>query len=198
MKQGEWLEVIAGARYDSFSLNGSGNFVNACGPFAVECIQPFSVDKNEWRFSPTFTVAVTPFKGLQVYGKYAEGFRPPQIMETLQYGRHIGNGIVFAPNPNLLPEVSKTFEAGGNAKFDNVFFQGDGLRAKAAIFETTVDNFITTGVGRYPQAGTYRRPGTDRVRVCESARSDDHHEGLRTGGILRCWAWPISAAATPA
>jgi heme acquisition protein HasR len=155
VKQGEWLEVIAGARYDSFALNGSGNFVNACGPFAIECIQPFSVDKNESRFSPTFTVAVTPFKGLQVYGKYAEGFRPPQIMETLQYGRHIGNGIVFAPNPNLLPEVSKTFEAGGNAKFDNVFFQGDGLRAKAAIFETTVDNFITTGVGRYPQAGTY-------------------------------------------
>ena len=155
VKQGEWLEVIAGARYDIFSLNGSGNFVNACGPFAVECVQPFSVDKNESRFSPTFTVAVTPFKGLQVYGKYAEGFRPPQIMETLQYGRHIGNGIVFAPNPNLLPEVSTTFEAGANAKFDNVFFQGDGLRAKAAIFETTVENFITTGVGRYPQAGTY-------------------------------------------
>ena len=30
-KQGEWLELIAGGRYDLYSLNGSGNFINACG-----------------------------------------------------------------------------------------------------------------------------------------------------------------------
>jgi TonB-dependent heme/hemoglobin receptor len=155
LKQGEWLELIAGGRYDRYSLSGSGNFINACGPFALECTQPFSVDKSEGRFSPSFTVAVTPVQGLQVYGKYAEGFRPPQIMETLQYGRHIGNGVLFAPNPNLKPEVSKTFEAGANLKYDNVFFKGDGFRAKAAIFETKVENYITTGVGRYPQAGTW-------------------------------------------
>jgi TonB-dependent heme/hemoglobin receptor len=161
LKQGEWLELIAGGRYDLYSLNGSGNFINACGPFAVQCTQPFSVDKSEGRFSPAFTVAVTPLKGLQFYGKYAEGFRPPQIMETLQYGQHIGNGVLFGPNPNLLPETSKTFEAGANFKYDNVFFQGDGFRAKAAIFETKVDNFIANGVGRYPQAGT----GGDSVQT---------------------------------
>lgn len=155
IKQGEWLELIAGARYDSYALSGSGNFVNACGPFAVECVQPFSVDKDQGRFSPTFTAAITPFKGLQIYGKYAEGFRPPQIMETLQYGRHIGNGIVFAPNPNLLPETSRNLEAGANFKFDNIFLEGDGFRGKAAIFDNTIDNFITTGTGRYPQAGTW-------------------------------------------
>jgi len=155
LKQGEWLELIAGGRYDLYSLKGSGNFINACGPFALECTQPFSVDNSEGRFSPTFTMAVTPFKGLQLYGKYAEGFRPPQIMETLQYGRHIGNGVLFGPNPNLLPETSKTFEAGANIKYDNVFFHGDGFRAKAAIFETKVDNFIANGVGRFPQAGTF-------------------------------------------
>ena len=154
-KQAEWLELIAGGRYDKYSLKGSGNFINACGQFAIECTQPFSVDKSEGRFSPKFTVAVTPFKGFQVYGKYAEGFRPPQIMETLQYGRHIGNGIIFAPNPNLMPETSKTLEAGVNLKYDNVVFDGDGFRAKAAIFENKIDNFITTATGRYPQAGTF-------------------------------------------
>ncbi|MGV3633834.1 MAG: TonB-dependent hemoglobin/transferrin/lactoferrin family receptor [Pseudorhodoplanes sp.] len=154
-KQGEWLELIAGGRYDMYSLNGSGNFINACGPTASECVQPFSVDKSEGRFSPTVTVAVTPTKGLQLYGKYAEGFRPPQIMETLQYGQHIGNGILFGPNPNLQAETSKTFEAGANLKYDNIFFKGDGFRAKAAIYETKIDNYITTGVGRFPQAGTF-------------------------------------------
>lgn len=151
----EWLELILGGRYDSYSLNGSGNFVNACGASAVECTQPFAVDKTEGRFSPKFTLAVNPVKGLQVYGGYAEGFRPPQIMETVQYGRHIGNGVIFAPNPNLLPEVSKKVEAGANAKFDNVFIRGDGFRAKAAIYENKIDNYITTAVGRYPQAGTW-------------------------------------------
>ena len=169
MKQGEWFELVAGGRYDFYSLNGSGNFINACnepGGGVEDCIQPFSVDKSQGRFSPTFTVAVTPFKGFQVYGKYAEGFRPPQIMETLQYGRHIGNGLIFAPNPNLKPETSETFEAGVNLKYDNVFFQGDGFRAKAAIYETTIDNFITTATGYYPQAGTYPEGGLSAfVRV---------------------------------
>ncbi|NWG26849.1 MAG: TonB-dependent hemoglobin/transferrin/lactoferrin family receptor [Pseudorhodoplanes sp.] len=155
VRQGEWLELIAGGRYDRYSLSGSGNFINACTEYAIECTQPFAVDTTEGRFSPQYTVAVTPVAGFQVYGKYAEGFRPPQIMETLQYGRHIGNGVVFGPNPNLLPETSKTFEAGANFKFDNIFVVGDGFRAKAAIFETKIDNFITTGTGRYPQAGTY-------------------------------------------
>jgi TonB-dependent heme/hemoglobin receptor len=153
-KQGEWFEAIAGGRYDLYSLNGSGNFINACGPVGRPCTEHFSVDKSEGRFSPTVTLAVTPTKGLQLYGKYAEGFRPPQIMETLQYGQHIGNGVLFGPNPNLAPETSKTFEAGANIKYDNVFFQGDGFRAKAAIFETKVDNYITTGTGRFPQAGS--------------------------------------------
>ena len=154
-RQAEWLELIAGGRYDQYSLKGSGEFINACGAFAIECRQPFSVDKSEGHFSPKFTVAVTPFKGFQFYGGYAEGFRPPQIMETLQYGRHIGNGVVFAPNPNLLPETSKKLEMGVNLKFDNVIVQGDGFRAKAAIFDNTIDNFITTATGRYPQAGIF-------------------------------------------
>lgn len=159
-RQGEWLELIAGGRYDFYTLQGSGEFYNACGMFAVPCKQPFTVDNSEGRFSPKFTVAITPFTGFQFYGSYAEGFRPPQIMETLQYGLHVGTtsvGLsnVFAPNPYLAPEVSKTYEAGLNMKFDNVLFDGDGFRAKAAIYETKVDNFITTGVGRYPQAGTF-------------------------------------------
>lgn len=153
LKHEEWLELIAGGRYDSYSLRGAGNFINACGAFARECTQPFSVDNWDGRFSPTLTVAMTPLKGIQVYGNYAEGFRPPQIMETLQYGRHIGNGAIFGPNPNLLPEVSLKREAGMNLKFDNVVLNGDGFRLKAAVYKNTVYNFITTAVGRYPQAG---------------------------------------------
>ncbi len=53
-KHDEWLELIAGGRYDLYSLKGSGNFINACGAVATECTQPFSVDKSQGRFSPKF------------------------------------------------------------------------------------------------------------------------------------------------
>jgi TonB-dependent heme/hemoglobin receptor len=165
-KQGEWLELIAGGRYDQYSLKGSGNFYLLDQNFDP-ATRPFAVDKSDGRFSPSFTVAVTPSKGFQIYGKYMEGYRPPQIMETLQYGRHIGNGIIFGPNPNLLPETSKTLEAGANFKYDNVLLKGDAFRAKVAYYETTVDNFITTAIGQYPQAGSYPDVGlqTPFVRV---------------------------------
>ena len=141
--------------------------------------EPFSADKAEGRFSPKFTAAVTPFKGFQFYGTYAEGFRPPQIMETLQYGRHIGNGPIFGPNPNLLPEVSKTLEAGANFKFDNVFINGDGFRAKGSIYQTKVWNFITLATGRYPQAGTFGDLVQTGFRACKPVWPHDHTERLR-------------------
>jgi TonB-dependent heme/hemoglobin receptor len=169
LKHGEWLELIAGGRYDLYALHGSGVFLNNRddGGGGVEQFrQDFSVEKSEGRFSPKFTAAVTPVKGFQFYGTYAEGFRPPQIMETLQYGTHIGGGLVFAPNPNLKPETSKTVEGGINLKYDNVFIDGDGFRGKASIFKTRIENFITTATGRYPQAGNDPGAGLEAfVRV---------------------------------
>lgn len=164
-KHSEWLELIAGGRYDLYALHGSGDFINQCVDsllgfsFLVECRQPFSVERSEGRFSPKFTAAVTPIKGFQIYGTYAEGFRPPQIMETLLYGKHINNQFTFGPNPNLKPEISKTVEGGLNLKKDNLFIDGDGFRAKASIFRTKVDNFITVATGRYPITGS-PPPGT--------------------------------------
>ena len=75
--------------------------------------------------------------------------------------------VIFGPNPNLLPETSETFEAGANFKFDNVLRNGDGFLAKVSYYETKIDNFITTAVGQYPQAGTYPDVGlqTPFVRV---------------------------------
>lgn len=155
-KHGDWFELIVGGRYDFYSLEGSGLFDDACGPVATPCMTPFSADKSQGRFSPKVTAAVTPKKGTQFYVTYAQGFRPPQIMETLQFGKHIGGGnLQFGPNPNLMPETSETFEIGVNFKYDNVLKEGDGFRAKVAVFDTTIDNFITMGTGRFPQAGTF-------------------------------------------
>jgi len=80
---------------------------------------------------------------------------PPQIMEALQYGRHIGDGRIFRHSPSSCPEVPKTLEAGASFKFDNVHFDGGRLPCKGLHLPNQMWNFITLATGRYPQTGTF-------------------------------------------
>ncbi|MER8866915.1 TonB-dependent hemoglobin/transferrin/lactoferrin family receptor [Mesorhizobium sp. M0751] len=126
----DWLEVIAGVRYDSYKLDSdvgetSGN-----------------------RLSPRITVGVSPFEtaslsGLQFYGTYAEGYRSPSLSETLISGNHpAGVSFPFLPNPNLKPETGKTVEFGVNYSTNGVIEADDALRLKAAYFNNNVDDYI--------------------------------------------------------
>jgi hemoglobin/transferrin/lactoferrin receptor protein len=126
----EWLEVIAGLRYDSYSLRDDTH------------------DISGDRVSPRITVGVSPFEsaglaGLQFYGTYAEGYRSPSITETLISGNHpAGVSFPFLPNPNLRPETGKTTEFGVNYKQNDIFEAGDAFRLKAAYFNNDVDDYI--------------------------------------------------------
>lgn len=138
LKHGDFLQIIAGGRYDHYDMIGDTT-VYADDSAGV----PFNVDKSGGRFSPTATVAVTPVTGAQVYASYKQGFRPPNLMEAVIGGQHIGGGIFSVPNPDLKPELSETWEAGLNLKYDGVFTESDAFRAKLAIYTTDVRNFIT-------------------------------------------------------
>lgn len=123
----EWLEVIAGLRYDSYSLKDGSH------------------ETSGDRLSPRVTVGVSPFEnlGLQFYGTYAEGYRSPSLTETLISGRHpAGVTFPFLPNPNLKPETGKTVEFGVNYKQDDLLEAGDALRVKAAYFNNDVADYI--------------------------------------------------------
>lgn len=126
----DWLEIIGALRYDSYELEGG------------------DVDNSGDRLSPRITVGVSPFSGealggLQFYGTYAEGYRSPSISETLISGLH-PNGVVFPflPNPDLRPEIGKTWEFGINYSRDGLLTASDSLRLKAAYFNNDVDDFI--------------------------------------------------------
>jgi hemoglobin/transferrin/lactoferrin receptor protein len=126
----EWLEIVAGLRYDNYNLKGGG------------------VDNSGSRVSPRITVGVTPFEsagldGLQFYGTYAEGYRSPALSETLISGLHpSGFTFPFLPNPGLKPETGKTWEIGVNYRTDGLIQGTDALRVKAAYFHNDVDNYI--------------------------------------------------------
>jgi hemoglobin/transferrin/lactoferrin receptor protein len=125
----EWLEIIGGLRYDSYSLTGQ------------------DLDNTDDRLSPRITVGVSPFKtaalsGLQLYGTYAEGYRAPTISEALISGIHPNPPFPFLPNPNLKPETAKTWEFGVNYQMDGLYAADDSLRMKAAYYHNDVKDFI--------------------------------------------------------
>ncbi|MBZ9873439.1 TonB-dependent hemoglobin/transferrin/lactoferrin family receptor [Mesorhizobium sp. BR1-1-9] len=126
----DWLEVIAGLRYDNYSLKDGAH--EASGD----------------RLSPRITVGVSPFEsaslaGLQFYGTYAEGYRSPSLTETLISGNHpAGVTFPFLPNPSLKPETGKTVEFGINYRQNDILESGDAFRLKAAYFNNDVDDYI--------------------------------------------------------
>lgn len=164
----EWLEASIGGRYDYYKIKGSSKVdggqvqtgsVTRCvipltpcppmfqvtTPIFSDVVHDINVDQSGGRFSPEALIAVKPVDGVQIFGKYAEGFRPGTLGEMLLGGSHIGNIMDYAPNANLKPETSKTWEAGLNITADDLLTGGDSLRMKAAYFDKTVDNYIALG-----------------------------------------------------
>ncbi|WP_371344748.1 TonB-dependent hemoglobin/transferrin/lactoferrin family receptor [Ancylobacter sp. IITR112] len=125
-----WLEAIAALRYDAYSLNSDD------GGTSGE------------RLSPKFTLGVTPWSWLTLYGTYAEGYRAPTVTEALVSGPHPlpfntgGTMFYFLPNPGLQAEIGKNKEVGINIKKDDLFITGDRLRAKLNYYQNDVENYI--------------------------------------------------------
>jgi hemoglobin/transferrin/lactoferrin receptor protein len=119
------FDIIGAVRYDRYSLDGGTTSLDGA------------------RASPKLTLAMTPIKGITVYGTYAEGYRAPAVTETLIAGFHPAPATFrLLPNPNLLPETAHTFEGGVNVKYNAVFQRHDALRAKINVFENKVDDYI--------------------------------------------------------
>lgn len=133
--------------------------------------QDVDVDMSDSALLPTAMVAVKPWDGVQIFGKYAQGFRPPTIMEALIGGSHVGSyGPANAPNPGLGAETADTFELGVNFSQDGVFQSGDSFRAKAVAFYREVDDYIALGtinLGATQYASYVNLDGTTRMRGVE-------------------------------
>jgi hemoglobin/transferrin/lactoferrin receptor protein len=121
---GGWLRVLGALRYDGYNLSGGGT------------------SSSGDHLSPKLTIGVTPVKGIELYGTYAEGYRAPSITETLIAGLHPFPEFTFLPNPDLKPETAHDLEGGVNVKYDSVFLQGDSIRGKGTVFTNLVDNYI--------------------------------------------------------
>ncbi|MDJ0932740.1 TonB-dependent receptor [Breoghania sp.] len=123
------VELIAGLRYDAYSLQGGG----------TETSGDNVSSKITLGFSP---FAKTFLDGLQLYGTYAEGYRSPSITETLISGTHPGGYFDFLLNTDLKSETAHNKEIGINYRRDGLVRPNDRIRVKAAYFHNQVDDYI--------------------------------------------------------
>lgn len=135
------VRLTGGLRYDLYSLDGSG--VNPTAGITNLPAGPFNIDKSASAVSPKVTLAVDPLQGLELYGSYGLGFRPPALTETLMSGAHPGLDFLrFVPNPDLSPEKTHGWEFGTKLDYHNVIAGQDTVSVKGDYFSTRISNYI--------------------------------------------------------
>ncbi len=175
------VSLIPGVRVDTYNLTGSGT--NTYPYSTVTPFGPYNVNRSATGASPKITLAVRPMTGMELYGSYGNGWRPPALTETLWAGAHPGLSFIrFIPNPFLNPETTHGYEFGAKLAYADVLQANDKVTFKADYFHTDIDDYIaqTLVLGR-PASGripaylyTYQNvPGTTTTQGVELEASYD-------------------------
>lgn len=124
LKPTNWLTLSAGLRYDHYNSEGEGYLTKF-------------PERSGGRASPSAGIVIAPIEGLQFYGQYKEGYRPPSLRESHWHYQ----GLLWN-NPDLRPEIAKNYEGGVNILRNNLFQSGDKLRVKLSYFDNHYDDYI--------------------------------------------------------
>jgi hemoglobin/transferrin/lactoferrin receptor protein len=159
------LDVIAGLRYDFYSLDGT-SYIKASNVVGLP-VGEYNMDQSDGRVDPRITIALNPYEWLQPYVTYAETFRPPTINETMLGGSHPGSSQSYSPNPFLEPEVAKGWEFGANIKKNGLLTEGDMFRLKANYYYQNIENYVTVFSNNNYVFWFGNNPGTSVVKGFE-------------------------------
>jgi hemoglobin/transferrin/lactoferrin receptor protein len=162
---GNWLQMIAAMRYDAYQLDGM-----------TKTMPPVDASISGDRWSPRLTLGVTPIEGFQVYGTYSEGYRAPGLQDVYRGGGAHGSGDSYIPNLLLRPETARSWEAGVNLKYNDVFAAGDLVRAKVNVFHTDVEDYIDVDLTTTPR--TAINIGDARLKGIEAEGVYDYGWGF--------------------
>lgn len=113
-KLSDKLTGYLGARYDHY-LKGQGHFARLQKDGTWK--DSSSNSKSYNHVSPRLSLDYKADKNTNYYLSYGESFNPPQLYQMYRYGGG-GMGKVI-PNPNLNPEISKSWELGMKKIFDD-------------------------------------------------------------------------------
>lgn len=172
----DWLTVSAGGRYDHYESYAEGYLTKF-------------PERSGERFSPNASVVLTPVEGIQFYGQYSEGYRPPSLRESHWHYQ----GLLWN-NPYLSGETARNSEVGLNVLRNGVVTDGDALRFKAALFDNTYDDYIVRMRG--VRHNGVPLPGSDPTRYHWYNIDSANYRGYELSGSYDARAFFVEGAFT--
>ncbi|AOL24512.1 hemoglobin/transferrin/lactoferrin receptor protein [Erythrobacter litoralis] len=95
--------------------------------------------QSDSRLSPKLGATVNLTDEFLLFGNYAQGFLAPTPSQVNNFFQFPAGGYISAPNPDLRPETSESFEAGAR-------YTGDVFSVQVVGFKGDYDNFISQQV----------------------------------------------------
>ncbi|MBM0169633.1 TonB-dependent hemoglobin/transferrin/lactoferrin family receptor [Altererythrobacter sp. C41] len=118
--------------------------------------------QKDSRLSPKLGVTARLSDEVLLFGNYAQGFRAPTPSQVNNFFGNLAHGYISAPNPDLGPERSESWEGG-------IRFTGDAVSLSLVAFHADYDDFISQQVvsGLFTPAdpAIYQFVNYDRVEI---------------------------------
>ncbi|GAA0272657.1 TonB-dependent hemoglobin/transferrin/lactoferrin family receptor [Alteraurantiacibacter aestuarii] len=114
------------------------------------------------RLSPKLGVTGKLAPGVLLFANYAQGFRAPTPSQVNNFFENLAFGYTSAPNPDLGPERSESWEAGIRYTDDNARLS---LAAFRADYEDFIDQQVVGGSFTPSDPAIYQFVNLDAVRV---------------------------------
>lgn len=129
------------------------------------------------RLSPKFGAVWKITDEVRLFANYATGFKAPEPGEVNQFFENLAFGYTSAPNPDLGPERSESFEGG-------VRFSTDHVSLDVTAFSARYKDFISQedvgGSGTAADPTIFQFVNLDRVRV---KGAEARFEGRASSGL---------------
>ncbi|MXO90803.1 TonB-dependent hemoglobin/transferrin/lactoferrin family receptor [Altererythrobacter aquaemixtae] len=192
---GDAIEIGDGAftlypaiRYDFYDLNPANDPL-------LPTFTPSAQSGSRW--SPKVGAVAKLGENVRLFGNYAQGFRAPTPSQVNNFFENLAFGYTSAPNPDLGPETSETFELG-------VRFANDTFNVTLTGFAADYDNFISqeavSGSGTPFDPTVFQFVNLDSVKVegVEAKASYQADSGFRARFALALADGEVRSPGLPA
>lgn len=129
------------------------------------------------RVSPKFGAVWKLNDQVRIFASYATGFKAPEPGQVNQFFENLAFGYTSAPNPDLGPERSQSFEGGVRFSSDHVSL---GVTAFSARYKDFISQEVVGGSFTPADPAVFQFINLDRVRV---KGAEARFEGRASSGL---------------
>ncbi|HET6524991.1 TonB-dependent hemoglobin/transferrin/lactoferrin family receptor [Sphingopyxis sp.] len=129
------------------------------------------------RLSPKFGALWKITDSVRLFANYATGFKAPEPGQVNQFFENLAFGYTSAPNPDLGPERSESFEGGIRFSSDHVSLD---VTAFSARYKDFISQEVVSGSFTLADPAVYQFVNLDRARV---KGAEARFEGRASSGL---------------